>query len=232
MILESYGSIEKLYLARGDEVNPLRPLLTGDVVETVDIPGVQEGARAVVIAHPCQMRRGVALDAKILCALVRTHPPVDEPAWATGFYDRTPFPDLMGDSTLYVGDFTAVGLVESHELENGRRLACLQHFGVNLLQQRLVNHLTRVEIETDKFDDACAAVLEEADLLEEFRGEVVPVGIDIAEADAGFHDFIRADRDGGKSYQDWLRERQLRPQVRRACRAEALRVVAATRAGQ
>ena len=181
MSLESYGSIEKLYLARGDEVNPLRPLLTGDVVEGVDIPGVQDGARAVVIAHPCQMRKGAVLSPVVLCALVRPQSPVDEPKWAEGFYDRMPLPDLIRDGACYVGDFSAIGLVSGDQLEGGQRLACLQHFGVNLLQQRLVNHLTRLEIETERFDDACAATLEEADLLEDFRDAVVPVGIEVSQ---------------------------------------------------
>jgi hypothetical protein len=36
--LETFETPDDLYLARGDEVNPLRPLFTGDVVAGVAIP--------------------------------------------------------------------------------------------------------------------------------------------------------------------------------------------------
>ena len=38
MSLETFETPDDLYLARGDEVNPLRPLFTGDVVAGVAIP--------------------------------------------------------------------------------------------------------------------------------------------------------------------------------------------------
>ena len=42
MCLETFEKPGDLYLARVDEVNPLRPLYTGDVVADVAIPGVQD----------------------------------------------------------------------------------------------------------------------------------------------------------------------------------------------
>ena len=50
MSLETFETPGDLYLARGDEVNPLRPLFTGDVVADVAVPGVQDGGMAMVVA--------------------------------------------------------------------------------------------------------------------------------------------------------------------------------------
>ena len=51
-----------LILACGDEVNPVRPLYTGDIVTGTPIPLLQEDPLAVVVmSHPCAMRAGSAL---------------------------------------------------------------------------------------------------------------------------------------------------------------------------
>ena len=55
MSLQTFEKPGDLYLARGDEVNPFRPLFTGDIVADAAIPGVQDGGKAVVVAHPCSM---------------------------------------------------------------------------------------------------------------------------------------------------------------------------------
>lgn len=228
MSLETYDSVDELYLARSGEVNPCRPLLTGDVIQDVDIPGTDGRAPAIIIAHPCQMRgKNAKLNARILCARVHSHCQVDKTAWTTGFYDRMPLPDLVGDGALHVGDLNMIGLAETRQLDGGQRMACLQPFGVNLLQQRLVKHMTRLEVETSKFYEACASAFEEADLLEEFLDTVTTPGLlEIADATARFDEFVRADQGDGRSYQDWLRDPQLRPPVRTACRAEARHIAA------
>ena len=224
MSLETYDSLDKLYLARQGEVSACRPLLTGDVIDDVAIPGVDGRGLAIIIAHPCQMRgKRASLKARVLAARVHAHAPVDRTAWMTGFYDRMPLPELMGDSDLYVGDFSALGLVDSQELADGPRVACLMPFGINMLQQRLVKHMTRLEVETFRLHEACASAFDEADLLEEFCETVTSGGMDLVEAAALFDAFIRADRKGG-TYQDALRDPQLRPQVRIACRTEARRI--------
>ncbi len=42
MTLDTYAAPERLYLARGDEVNPNRPMFTGDVYANVNIPGLED----------------------------------------------------------------------------------------------------------------------------------------------------------------------------------------------
>lgn len=48
---------DDLYLARGEEVPPARPLMTGDVFAGITIPGVSdEPAAGMAVTHPCSMR--------------------------------------------------------------------------------------------------------------------------------------------------------------------------------
>jgi hypothetical protein len=54
--LATYTDPAELYLARGEEVNPNRPLFTGDVILDIPIPGVQDAGPAMVVAHPCSIR--------------------------------------------------------------------------------------------------------------------------------------------------------------------------------
>ncbi len=56
MTLASYDDSGELYLTRGDEVKPNRPLFTGDVFLDVAVPGVQDGGLVIVVAHPCSLR--------------------------------------------------------------------------------------------------------------------------------------------------------------------------------
>jgi hypothetical protein len=50
--LDRPASADELYLARGDEVEPYRPVLTGDVFSGVSIPGVPHDDLGMVISHP------------------------------------------------------------------------------------------------------------------------------------------------------------------------------------
>jgi hypothetical protein len=68
-------------------------------------------------------------------------------------------------------------------------------------------------------------VFEEADLLEEWVETVCDGGgMSLEAATAAFEAFLREDRRPGKSYQDQLRDAQLRSTVRVALRAEARRL--------
>lgn len=68
---------DELYLARGDEVLASRPLMTGDVLEPVRVPGLPAGAHQVmVITHPCSMRSdGVTLAPSLLVAVMEVGDP-------------------------------------------------------------------------------------------------------------------------------------------------------------
>jgi hypothetical protein len=73
--LESPRTPDDLYLARGDDVCGARPILTGDVLDDVEVTE-PDGSRArlsvMIVEHPCSLRSdGVNLVPKLLVAAVR-----------------------------------------------------------------------------------------------------------------------------------------------------------------
>ena len=222
MTLATYADPDELYLARGAEVNPNRPLFTGDVLLDVAIPGVQDRGLGIVIAHPCSIRgaQGHLLD-RILVAAVRSHQQVGRKSWTEGFHGRTPLP-VLGDHGYCVGHLDQLGRAATTDALNTVRVACLSEVGINLLQQRLTFHLTRAEIPTSTFHQAFAHTLVEAELLEHWTDTLTDAGRSIAESAALFETFIRG---GAPSLQEQLLEPELRASVRRACSREARNIV-------
>lgn len=80
MNLETYDDPADLYLARGEEVNPNRPIFTGDVFDEVAIADVQTGGLAIVVAHPCSFRVGGGQLRDRLLAALGLGPAADVPA--------------------------------------------------------------------------------------------------------------------------------------------------------
>ena len=163
MSLETYAVAADLYLARGQDVNSSRPAFTGDVFASVPIPGVQDSGMAIIVAHPCTMRGPQArMRERVLVAAVREHVPVLREAWRKGYYGLMPLPELI-NGNLHVGQFDELGKALTVDLTTDKRVACLSEYGVNLLQQRLIWHLTRLEAEpvkpdeTSVYDAFCAA---------------------------------------------------------------------------
>ncbi len=225
MTLESFDDASRLYRARLDEVNTRRPLFTGDVLEDIAIPGVQLGGMGIIVAHPCAMRGRMArLEPAILVAAVKDHEPVPPERWASGYYGKTPVPDLLLDGALRVGLLDELGRAQTENIRGTRRLACMSELGLNILQQRLVWHLTRFEVPTHQLYEASAHTIEEAELMEDWSDTVCDAGWTEQNAAEAFERFVREDRGGGRTYQGDLRDPQLRPSVRAACRAEARRL--------
>lgn len=220
MSLETWEHPSQLYLARAGEVVEHRPLFTGDVFHDVSIPGVQDTGPAMIVAHPCAMRgRNAKLHDTLLVAAVELFDPIPADKWQNGFYSRMPLPDLTREG----GDFNValveqVGRARTECVADSTRLACLAPFGVNLLQQRMIWNMTRLEVPTSTLWDAFAHTYEEADLLEEWLEEVDPHHRAI-EAKR-FEDWIRAGVPSSR--QKRLRDPQQRPSVRAELR-EAIR---------
>lgn len=226
MSLETYVNAADLYLSRGQDVNPRRPLFTGDVFADVAIPGIQSSGMAMIIAHPCTLRgKHAQLKEHVLVAAVRDHAEPGKGAWAKGYFGLMPLPRLV-DAGFHVVRFDDMGRAQTADLLQTQRLACLSVPGINLLQQRLIWHLTRFEVETHRLHEAFAHTFEEADLLEEWNEVVCDAGIAETEAATLFEGFIRADRGGDRTLQEDLRNPQLRASVRSAVRAEARRLAA------
>lgn len=225
MNLDTYTSPDDLYLARGSEVNPNRPLFTGDVFREVAIPGVQSEGMGLVIAHPCSFRvaEGQLAD-RLLVACVESIARQGVRAWRTGFFDRMPLSALDGEGD-WVGNLDRIGRSAIADLAEARRIACLSAFGVNMLQQRLTYYLTRVEIPTATFNEAFSHTFEEAELLEDWTDTLASSGWSQATAATAFEAFIR---EGDPSLQAKLLNPQHRSSVRRACREEAVRLATST----
>jgi len=222
--LETFGTPGDLYIDRGVDVNPNRPIFTGDVFDSVAIAGVQESGMAIVVAHPCSMRAGTSLKPRILMAAVMEHVSAGPNAWTRGFFDLTPLPDLVA-SGLHVGSFEELGQARGAELDAGHRLACLSPFGVNLLQQRFIFYLTRLEVPTFRLQEAFGQYFEEVDLLEDWIDNLEGGNIDGRTAAGLFDTFLRTDLGAGRTLQKDLRDPQGRASVRQACQVEARRII-------
>lgn len=94
-VLESPEAAGDLYRYRGDEVPLSRPLFQGDVFVGIDIPGLDDGqGLAMVVTHACSMRRGAALNERVLVARISpSEQPVSLP-WV-GNYRIMPLPELI-----------------------------------------------------------------------------------------------------------------------------------------
>ena len=219
MNLATYESSDDLYLARGDDVNPNRPVFTGDVFRSVEIPGVQDEGLGLVVAHPCSFRIGDGqLADRILTASVESIDKQGARSWTRMFSDRMPLTDLEGEHSYWAGHLDKVGRSLASDLLATERLACLSAFGVNMLQQRLTYYLTRAEIPTAIFNEAFGHTFDEAELLEEWTDTLTDAGLTKEGAAAEFEAFVR---DGNPSLQARLRDPQHRSAVRRACRLRA-----------
>jgi hypothetical protein len=220
--LDTYNDSGELYRARGEDVNPNRPLFTGDVFDDVPVPGAQDDGMVLILAHPCSFRGGKgSLADRVLVAAVRQIPKQGANAWKRGFLDEMPLPDLDGPG-FWAAYFEQAGRAATDEILAAKRLACLSEFGINMLQQRLTCHMTRVEVPTPQFNQAFSHTYEEADLLEDWTDTLSQAGWSQAEAASTFENFIRS---GEPSYQLKLLDAQQRSTVRRECKREASRLV-------
>ena len=227
MNLATYEAAAELYLARGDDVNPNRPVFTGDVFRNIGIPGVQTEGVGLVVAHPCSFRVGNGRLAE--CVLMARVEPIGKQgarAWAKRFFDRMPLEDVEGEHSYWAAHLDKVGRAVASDLLATERLACLSEFGVNMLQQRLTFYLTRAEIPTSKFNEAFGHTFDEAELLEEWTDTLVDAGQTKEEAATEFETFVRA---GNPSLQERLRNPEYRSAVRKACRRRAAELAKAAR---
>ncbi|WP_194821815.1 hypothetical protein [Micromonospora sp. S-DT3-3-22] len=191
--LEAPRREEELYLARQDEVNPLRPPMTGDVYCDVAIPGVSDEedpsgeGLAMILAHPCSMREGPVLRQRIPVArVVPWNKEISFGAWRSNHISIMPLPHLIqsSKSEMYAVVFERIGRVDSAELEISRRTASLTEYGIAVMQQRRIFFDTRAVVEIDALMEACAGVILETELAEEWNDAL----IDVAQKEEGWLD--------------------------------------------
>lgn len=214
--LETYSDPNDLYLARLGEVNVNRPIFTGDVFE------LEDARWMIAIAHPCSIRgKEAQLLKEILTAEVSVLDDPPQPLkWASGFFARMPLPDL--DGCFRSVALSALSRSETTVLLASRRAACLSEFGVNMLQQRLIFHLTRFVVPTRDLSLAFGHTYAEAELLEEWTDVAVTAGISTTSAATQFETAVRLPFDGisGLTLQEALLDPQLRSTVRARLRRQ------------
>lgn len=219
--LEAPADAADLYLYRGDEVNDLRPVQTGDVFASVEVPGTGEAAGlAIVLNHPCSMRKnGVELVDRLLVAVVTEYGLVPSQAWPKHHTRVMPLPKLYDDDRHFAARLDQFGLVPSTIVDECQRIACLQPFGVNLLQQRFIFNVARFVVGTSKLNKACAVPFQEIDFLEEWNDGWRDARLPAEEAARAFHDWIREEDSLGSTRQDRLADVQQWSPLRTAMRA-------------
>lgn len=200
-LLESPNDPEDLWLAVGDEVPAHRMLMQGDVVLT-------EVGPLLVVTHACSMRRGAELHDTQMAAPVESHA---VPRW-DGSYDWMPLPGAPVPAIdKAAGQLRVLRSVDTSLLVASDRIAVMSNLGIQLLQQRLAHHLTRVAIDTAELAEHCAPILAEAELHEDWLGAL---GSDTEEQ---FHEFLDSD---DRKLRSWLADPAMRSQAMTTVRRE------------
>lgn len=136
---------QQLYDEKG-EVSASRPIFQGDVFRDVFLPGFGEEPRLVqIVAHPCSMRAGTQFHPRITVAPIEKYQRVADGQW-DGHLRVMPLAELVnGDD--YGAKLVDVTAAPAGCLPLDARIATLSDRGIYVLQQRLVKHYTRLEVE-------------------------------------------------------------------------------------
>lgn len=223
MALDVPANVAELYDARGDEVSLARPLLQGDVLTDVVLPGLSDKPREVMItSHPCSMRRGASLEEFVTVAPVDTRAqPIPLHKWANSFVYAFPLPELdYAPAPPRYADFRLMTAVRSQLLDRSRRFACLSEYGLQLLMQRQVYFFTRVEVDLPSIRHVLAPVFAEVELCQEWVEAAIgdiddPHHDRIEDAERDYQEFLG---DGRSEMRERLRDAQRRSGVRREVR--------------
>lgn len=219
---DEFPDWDSLYRARGDEVEPNRPIFTGDVVDGLIPLGCssQEPPKLLIVQHPCALRKdGVRLLDRILVVEVVASEEIVPSDWVTGWHKFMPLPDLTPGRRRgrnFAAHFKKPWLASGSLLENSHRMACLSQLGVNLLLQRWVHHNSRVVVPSFKFQEVSSPEYAEADIVEDWCEERVGPHLDRIGATIEAHDWLRTDSGNGKTWQSLLEDPQTRGSVERA----------------
>lgn len=225
--LECPERSDEIYLARGQDVDPRRPILTGDVYEGITIPGVPDGdGRAILLTHPCSMRAGGGhLQSHVQMARLEAGSAIPLERWGDGNYRFMPLPELLNAGDFQQrAVFELSGRVSRESLAAGKRIACLEEQGILLLMQRLAFHFTRVFITTSELLDQVADIFEEANLLDEWLLARVPLSDDAATLTTGIYqeealfDALLSEGKEGATLRSQLGDPMLRSRARRNVR--------------
>jgi hypothetical protein len=228
--IESPPSAESIYLARGSETDPYRPVCTGDVFQATAAGLDVRHEFVMVLSHPCSMRAGALLRPLIQVTPVVRHGSLRAGDWRRHFRLML-LPELLMDGSGYAASFELSTPMRSGQLLPEDRVACLSEYGILVLFQRHVRHLTRFELGIRNLEPVARAVLTEVELQEDWNRTLARARVDageelhtVLESEAQrFDDFLGAPDSGGESLRDALNEPYRHPEVRRAVALEIQR---------
>lgn len=169
---------------------------------------------------------GIDLTWTILVAEVGQRKALSADDWSRGFFGIMPLPGLeLSDNPKrrdYAINFDNLYTVSPEQLTSADRIAALSPIGINLLLQRWVHYSSRVVVPSFTFNEVTAPFCEEADLIEEWceqsASDETPTSIRAAGKEC--MEWLREEHEGGKTYQQMLKDPQSRSTVRRKMRTE------------
>lgn len=200
--LNAPSSSDELYHSRADEVTPARPLLTGDVIADLELPGIAElSSIGMVVSHPCSMRGSQGLAEYVVVAAVQERDDAISNASWNGHYRIIPLPGLVpseGDKPFRYANFNLLCSIQSKSINYLNRTACLSEYGIQLLQQRYIFSSTRLHVDLPTIQLELAPVFIEAELGEEWADAA------IAKERPEHHDAVRVARRAETEMQAFL----------------------------
>lgn len=213
--LESPNAEDALYAARGEDVSLFshRPRFTGDVLK-------QNGEVALVLQHPCAIRRGLQLVDRLLMASVVPEQGGIPRDWSKGSFKKFFLPRVFDGPDVYAADFTSPVIWTSTQVQEAERIAILSALGVNLLLQRWVHHNSRVVVSTSRFNDVISGPFEEADIVGEVCDDLVFGGGSLTRAEALIDDWLSDGHPAGSDRRSALSDPQHRASIRQQARVQ------------
>lgn len=225
-MLNSPASEDEIYLARAGDIDPYRPVCQGDVFAEVQLPGEHNRTYAMVLSHPCAMRAGPRLRARLTVVPVTEHTAIALTKWTEGHLRVMPLPGLREDGRPYAANLEEPATIASESLALEERIASLSHDGIMLLQQRYIHNHSRLSVPLAMLYEVSAAVLEELELQESWNlalvAPAVEGGSDLAtclEQEAVAFDELLSTSSDGPSLREQLKTPRARAEVRRAINA-------------
>jgi hypothetical protein len=223
--LDQPGSDDELFLGLGDDVDPFRPLIQGDVYRGLTIAGYPPGDHdhVAILQHPCSMRRGAELRDRVAVVPVRAYQRVSPEQWAHGHTRVVPLAGLsVGAGAASAAHLTEPGTIRAEDFAEATRVAQLSTRGLLLFQQRVVYCSTHCVVGLDTLEEFSAPALAEAELLADWCMALVENHPDIGEPEAirlecvAFEHYVRVETD----VQRRLDSVETRADARRQVRAE------------
>ncbi len=165
------------------------------------------------------MRKGARLVDRVKAHPVTSYQELDLEQWVDSHFRVFPLPDLIGGGH-YAARFDEIGMVASADLTFDRRVATLSDQGIVMFQQRQIFADTRAVLSLDRLQQVSAAVLAEAELLEEWNERLVGDG-DVGKlgSEATAFDKLLSTKQSEVALRDMLRDPARRSHVRRVVRA-------------